>query len=328
VRSRFPVTNSLVAPDALGERLVAAYALPGRLDVRLYQTGFNDTYVAEADDGTTYYARVYRHGWRTREDALCELDALDHLRRKGIAVAYPLPREDGGFLFEIDAPEGMRGAALFVEAKGRMLEYGKEPGPTARVYGAAVAAMHNAWDDFSSDHERFRLDLGTLIDRPLERAEPLLVHRSEDLAYLKRFAAAVRTRIAEAPDLEWAFCHGDLQGFHAHQDEDGTLTFYDFDCGGFGYRAYDLAVFRWSARFDDQEAAWWEPFLEAYRERRAIADADVEAVPLFVCARHFWHMGVHAQNAPVWGHGALGDAYFDRRIGWLRELAVDYGIEV
>ena len=42
--------------------------------------------------------------------------------------------------------------------------------------------------------------------------------------------------------------HGDLQGYHANVGPDGMLTFFDFDCGGYGYRAYDLAVFVWCCR--------------------------------------------------------------------------------
>jgi hypothetical protein len=37
-------------------------------------------------------------------------------------------------------------------------------------------------------------------------------------------------------------------------------------------------------------------------------------------------MGVHAQNAPHWGHGGLDDAYYDGRIEQLRALETDYGI--
>ncbi|MFC2077848.1 phosphotransferase enzyme family protein [Candidatus Bipolaricaulota bacterium] len=323
----FPVTYSTVSAKALADKVLPAYGLDV-VDLRLYQGGFNDTYVAKTGGGDTFFVRVYCRGWRTREDALCELDALDHLRQKAISAAYPLSRTDGGFLSDIDAPEGERSVAVFPEAKGRMLAYEEDSTSLCKTYGTAVAAMHNAWDDFSSPHERFHLDLAHLIDRPLEFVKPVLGRRPEDLKYVQRFAAAVRQQIAEIPEIEQAYCHGDLQGFHAHMDEEGVLTFYDFDCGGFGYRAYDLAVFRWSARFDDAEAPRWEAFLEAYRNGRSISDADIAAVPLFVCARHIWHMGVHAENAPHWGYGGLNDAYYDRRIEWLRALAADYRIEV
>jgi Ser/Thr protein kinase RdoA (MazF antagonist) len=46
-------------------------------------------------------------------------------------------------------------------------------------------------------------------------------------------------------DLEVGSCHGDLHGWNAHIDQNMALTVYDFDCCGVGWRAYDIAVFRW-----------------------------------------------------------------------------------
>jgi Ser/Thr protein kinase RdoA (MazF antagonist) len=324
----FPVANSVLSPEALACDVVPAFGV-GRVDrVRFHQGGFNDAYRVEAANGSVYFLRVYRRGWRTREDALYELDVLVHLHRKGIPVAYPISKPDGSYLHDVDAPEGTRFAALFALARGRELSYGEDPAPTARAYGSAVAAMHNALDDFESTHRRFQIDLDHLIGRALSFIEPLLSRRTEDWTYLRRFARAVRLAIEELPAsaLERGVCHGDLQGYHANVDVKGVLTFFDFDGGGFGYRAYDLAVFRWCARLQGQEDARWAAFLEGYRAVRPIGVLDVTAVPLFVCARHIWHMGVHAENAWHWGYGGLDDEYYTRRIEALRELESDYRI--
>ena len=326
----FPAAHSILSPQALAMQVLPAFGVGAGADVRFFQGGFNDTYVVTAHDSTVYYLRAYRHGWRTREDALYELDVLHHLRRKGIPVAYPIAARGGSFLQDVAAPEGPRFIALFALAKGRGLSYEGDPEPMARRYGSAVAAMHNALDDFESPHHRFHVDLDHLIDQPLAYVEPILSRRADDWDYLRRFAGAVKRAIETLPekDLERGVCHGDLQCYHAHIDDAETLTFYDFDCGGFGFRAYDLAVFRWCARLQNQEDERWDAFLAAYRAGRAVNDLDVDAVPLFVCARHIWHMGVHAQNAPHWGYGGLDDAYYDGRIEQLRALETDYGIRV
>jgi len=273
---------------------------------------------------------VYRHGWRTREDALYELDVLEALREKGIRVAFPLASRHGGFLEEVAAPEGTRGVAVFVSAPGQELEYGSDPAPLARRYGEAVAAMHNALEGFASPHPRFVIDLRHLIDEPLERAEPHASRWPEDWDYLCRFATAVRQALVALPEasLERGVCHGDLQCYHAHVDEAGRLTFFDFDCGGQGFRAYDLAVFRWCARLQGQEETRWPAFLSAYRAARAVSELDVSAIPLFVCARHIWHIGVHAQNVSHWGCGDLNAGYYGPRVAALRALANDYRIGV
>jgi Ser/Thr protein kinase RdoA (MazF antagonist) len=292
---------------------------------RLYMVNVSDTYINQ-NEGETFFLRVYRKVHRTRSEVCFELAMLNHLHHKGVAVARPVPRRDGGLVNEVEAQEGRRYAVLFTAARGKEPSYDGDPEGMAERYGQAVARMHNALDDFGSEHARFRIDLEHLIDGPVGRIEPLLAHRPEDWAYVQGFAARLRQRIVAAPGeaLEQGACHGDLQSLHAHIDEAGTMTFYDFDFCGFGYRAYELAVFPWAARFDDQQAVWWPPYLKGYRAERPLSDLDVACVPLFVCARHLWHMGLHAEEAQGWGYGGMGDAYFDRRLKWLRELEQEY----
>jgi Ser/Thr protein kinase RdoA (MazF antagonist) len=226
----------------------------------------------------------------------------------------------------VQAPEGQRYLSLFVEAPGKEISYDHEPRKVAHRYGRAVARMHNALDDFSSPHRRFHKDIAHLIERPLQHIEPFLADRPNDWAYLQRFAAILRDRILALPagQLEQGFVHGDLQGYHANVASDGTLTFFDFDCGGYGYRAYDLAVFLWCCRLEDAVTARWAPFLEGYGETRAIGDLDVRAVPLFVCARYLWHVGVHTQNSPDWGIGFLDEEYWNTHLKRLRDAEADY----
>jgi Ser/Thr protein kinase RdoA (MazF antagonist) len=186
--------------------------------------------------------------------------------------------------------------------------------------------MHNALDDFSSPYPRFHLDISHFIDQPLRNIQPFLVGRPDDWAYVQHFAGRLRERLLALPvgELEQDFCHGDLQGYHANVGADGTLTFFDFDGGGHGYRAYDLAVFLWCCRLQDAVAARWDAFLTAYRETRSIGDLDLQAVPLFVCARYLWHMGVHTQNSPDWGIDFLNDKYFETHLKRLRDAEADY----
>jgi Ser/Thr protein kinase RdoA (MazF antagonist) len=288
--------------------------------------GFNDTYRVITSDGSTYYLRAYRLQWRTLADIRYELDVLDHLKHRGFPAARPVPYHDGRLFCSLAAPEGTRYLALFTEAPGPEISYDHEPEEIARRYGQAVAWMHLALDDFSSPHARFHKDIEHFTDRPLRTIEPFLKHRPDDWAYLKGFAHKLRQRILEMPasELEQGVCHGDTQGYHANVAPDGTLSFFDFDCGGYGYRAYDLAVFLWCCRLEDAVSVRWEPFLQSYQETRSINALDIQAVPLFVCARYLWHMGVHTQNAPDWGCSWLNDAYFDRRIAQIKQVEADY----
>ena len=322
----FPVIASTLSPKALANDILPGFGVGAAADCKYYSGGFNHTYRVQTIDGSTYYLRAYRLQWRTLADVQYELDLLSHLQRKGLPAARPVLYQDGQPFCTVPAPEGQRYVALFTEAPGSEISYDHEPARMAQRYGQAVAEMHNALDDFSSAHPRFHKDIEHFIERPLRNIEPFLSHRPDDWDYLRQFAETLRQRILSMPAaaLEQGPCHGDLQGYHAKSAPDGTLTFFDFDCGGYGYRAYDLAVFLWCCRLEDAIAVRWEPFLSSYRRTRPINDLDVQAVPLFVCARYLWHMGVHTQNSPDWGIGFLNDGYFDDHLKRLRQAEEDY----
>ena len=76
-------------------------------------------------------------------------------------------------------------------------------------------------------------------------------------------------------ELEWGACHG--------------------------WRAYDIAVFRWGRALNKQGEKLWEAFLEGYMQYRAIQPMDLAAVPLFVAMRQIWLLGMHTLNAADWG---------------------------
>jgi Ser/Thr protein kinase RdoA (MazF antagonist) len=321
----FPTTYSILSAAALASEILPDFGI-GDATCQFFTGGFNDTYRVRTSQGKVYYLRVYRSRWRTLDNILYELDVLNHLHRKGFPAVHPLPYSDSKPYCELNAPEGMRYAALFTEAPGKLISYDQEPEKVAFQYGQAVARLHNEVSDFTSPHRRFQVDLELLIDAPLRNIAPFLAHRPDDWACLQHFAADLRQRIVDLPasQLEQGFCHGDLQGYHANVGSNGELTFFDFDCGGFGYRAYDLAVFRWCGRLEEQEAVRWEPFLRGYRLVRPLADLDAQAIPLFVGARYIWHMGVHTQNAVDWGCEWLGDKYFDEKLGYLKAVEKDY----
>jgi Ser/Thr protein kinase RdoA (MazF antagonist) len=324
--SPFPAIASILSPEALIRDVLPGFRVGSVTECKFFSGGFNHTYRVKTVDGNTYYLRAYRIHWRTLTDIQAELDMLNHLQRKGFHAARPLAYKDGRYFCEVAAQEGRRFLALFTEAPGVEISYTQDAVRNAQYYGRSVAKMHNALDDFTNPCIRFHLDLAHFIDQPLHHIQPFLSHRPADWDYLQHFAETLRQRILSIPAemLEQGFCHGDLQGYHANITPDGTLTFFDFDCGGFGYRAYDLAVFLWCCRLEDAVSARWAPFLESYRENRFIHERDAQAVPLFVCARYLWHMGVHTQNSPDWGIDFLNNKYFDDHLRRIRQAEEDY----
>lgn len=293
----------------------------------------NDSYLV-CTPNERFILRIYQapraHGrsWRSLSDVLYELDLLRHLAHKGIPVSVPLARKDGTFVRTLQAPEGPRQAVLFTYAPGTPVSQPTLDADLSRLYGRAIAEFHSASEDYVSQHARFALDLEFLLEQPLQTIQPLLVHRSDDWAYLLQVAAEVRARMAEvAEGLEMGVCHGDALGGNAHLSADQGLTFFDFDVCGWGWCAYDLAVFYWGCalgksrlgRSDEEVERLWQAYLGGYLERRQLGELDRRALPLLVVLRHFWFLGLHTANWENWGIGEVDDRFFDRELDFLRE---------
>jgi Ser/Thr protein kinase RdoA (MazF antagonist) len=316
-----PVTLSVLAAPALGAEVAARYDLAGTVGCVLLARSLNDSYLVESAAGR-HVLRVYRAGWRTDAAVAYEVDLLRHLDRAGAAVAAPVPTRGGGFLWHACAPEGTRQAVLFRYAEG-----GRPTDPyPADAHGRALAEMHTALDGFASPHARTPLDRAFLIDEPVAALRAFPGLGDDAVRYVERVAAAVgeELRHLERAGLDAGPCHGDPHGFNLHVAPDGRVVPFDFDFCGPGWRAHDLAVFRWWQRTQRQPEGVWESFLRGYAGRRPLGDADLAAVPPLVAARHLWLLGLAVRETEHSGQRWwLDAAFFDGRLralaDWLAE---------
>ncbi len=323
--SVFPVTHSLLRAQSIVTDVLPLYSIAQPTSCTFLNFGLNDTYVV-ASPTDRYILRVYHAGWRAEEDILHELDVLAFLNDQGVPVSAPIPRTDGSFTHTVSAPEGPRTMALFSYAPGRFPLIPHEEQTDSYHFGQALARIHAATDTFQSPHRRFALDLDHLMEQPLAAIEPFLQHRSDDWNYLRGLANRLRERIERVPGgmLDQGFCHGDVHSGNARIGEDGTVTFFDFDCCGKGWRAYDLAVFRWHARLYGNEQEQWPHFLWGYQEARHIGDEDIALTAIFVAVRLIWITGLHTSNGHIWGIDYIHDYYFDQAFTFLREWEAEH----
>jgi Ser/Thr protein kinase RdoA (MazF antagonist) len=302
-RSHFPVRSSVLSADALAEQVLPRYALPEPRQCRLIARGVNDTYQVTAG-ADTFYLRVSIHGWRTREDLDAELALVTDLRERGLSVAPVVPRTDGAVLTSLPAPEGERFAVLFAPAPGESV-----PDPTtqqARHYGRLAADVHTGADAASSAYRRFHLDECHLLDAPLASIRAAVVDGNEDLNFLELIVERVRRRLGTLPRTppDYGLCHGDLHPGNVRFVGAGQPTLFDFDCMGYGWRAYDLAVFLWNAFGERRPKRWretrWRAFRRGYQEVRPLPGGLDEVLPLFLVARQVWLMGLDCADRSGW----------------------------
>jgi Ser/Thr protein kinase RdoA (MazF antagonist) len=88
-----------------------------------------------------------------------------------------------------------------------------------------------------------------------------------------------------------------------------TVTVFDFDCGGPGWWAHDLAGFRHEGALASQGDNVWEAFFRGYMERRGVSELDLQAIPVLVAIRQVWLMGMRISNIEHLGYSWIDDAY-------------------
>jgi Ser/Thr protein kinase RdoA (MazF antagonist) len=263
--------------------------------------GFNDTYLVVDATGARYIFRLSHHRARGAADVETETDFLVHLDRSGVPVATAVPTRDGTLFVRGQASEGMREGVLFRDLGGRAPDAASTA--DARANGVTLAMVHNAAESYAAVAPLHRLDLDHLVRRPLARIHDSgIMEDAGARADLDAIAARTASTIETSDHLTWTHCHGDCHGFNTRIVEGGKAAFFDFDDGGPGYLAFDLAVFLWAkVIFGRKLFAMWDVFVDGYRTIRPIAPNDFEAVHRFVIVRHIWLMGEYASRVREWG---------------------------
>jgi Ser/Thr protein kinase RdoA (MazF antagonist) len=320
------VTYSTPCAEAVADFIAIHYGLPGPIECRLLRRGFNDTFEVRAGDGSKDTQRLILRlsGRRARgeSDVASETAFIAHLDREGVPVAAAVPARDGSLFAMALAPEGRRPAVLFRYAQGRAPQDGSAA--DARAHGMTLARIHDAAERFvATGSERYRLDLDHLLHRPMSAVLRLASLSETTRRDLEELAQRLAGAVAARDGLGWTRCHGDCHGSNARIAVDGPragqAAFFDFDDGGPGYLAYDLAVFLWArVSFQRRQHAMWHAFTEGYRSVRPISGVDFEALRLFVPIRHIWLLGEYASRVGAWGTEIVPADFIVRELEFMR----------
>lgn len=312
------VAYSTICENELISKLVPLYEFNEPKICRFWERGVNDTYQLICNE-QSYSLRVYRHDLRSLDAIEFEVAALNHLHKRGLNVAYPIALKNGEFITELQAPEGLRYAIVTAYAHGAKPDY--KDLANVSLYGEAVAQLHNASDDFVTDHHRPRLEAEYLLDTSLDIIRPFLTKGTDDFEYLNKTAEYLHEKIASVPleSFDTGLCHGDCHGHNVHV-HNGTFTHYDFDCCGLGLRVYDLATFKWGVAGSKRAESLWGSFFNSYQECREVGEADSNLIDTFAAVRHIWWIALRCGNANDFGHAGSGELFVERQINNMRSF--------
>lgn len=328
----FPIIHSTLSLAALQEVVAAGYELPRPVNLRYWQSaqsGGNDLYLVNTDSGK-FMLCIYVHGNMTVDALAAQIDLLDQLATRGIRLPRVVRLRDGKAILRIAVPEGTRYALLTAFVQG-VVPGGAITEEESQAYGAALAGLHQAGAEIAVDLRLPIHDRNYLLDEPLSVLTGFCAEMPAIQQYLTELAASIAREI-EALDTDapaFGLCHGD-----AHKSNllinDNELTLLDFDCVGFGWRAYDLATFRWSISRpersgglrQDRAQRCWDAFLDGYAADHALTAEMLQSLSSFMLARHLWWMAIDLRKIRDGKIGAswLNEEWWQRQWGILDEL--------
>jgi Ser/Thr protein kinase RdoA (MazF antagonist) len=291
--------------------------------------GLNDIYKC-TNGNLSLFFKIYARKDIDKGMIEAEIEIVNHLRRSGLSVAYPIARKNGQYLLPIEMAEGTRFGVLFSEVEGIPVSQDKLDKRETLEISHLISDMHTMLDAIPTSLKRWKLDDQLFLDHSIEILEDYSEFNPHiDLSFLKDVVKELKLQIqAKAGSWNWGLCHGDIYTGNIHRGEDGNLTLYDF-CG-YSWRAYDASPFlgNFSAgiRGDavDQRKRRLDNFLPGYEHTGGFSDAEIEAVyKIFVPFRRIFNLGyLYDALYYVWGNKLRNDL-ISRDTERLREW-IDY----
>lgn len=316
----FPVTYSTLACDAILHRVMPAYSVEEATSCQLWHRGLSDVYLIETSK-TRYVLRISHTHWRSKAEIDFELELLVFLQEQHIPVASPLVTKTGDLCIEIQAPEGLRYAALFGYAPGQIAQgdLDQEQGYTL---GETVAKIHQVATDFQPRSQRQPLTLDYLLDDSLEVISPFLRDRISDLNYLISVIEEIKTQLQDIPKEQpyWSICWGDPHSGNAHFTEDNHVTLFDFDQCGYGWRAFEIAKFLQTSLRTGMHRKARDAFLEGYQTVQTVTPEELNGLQAFTQTAHIWMWAISLTHAKIHNFSQLGSSYFSHRLAQLKLL--------
>ncbi|MCQ4088501.1 phosphotransferase enzyme family protein [Saccharibacillus sp. JS10] len=338
--------RSVLRPSYVKRRLSGLYEAGDWTECRYWLRGLNDTYRVRTEDGGRYMLRVYRADVR-ESDVVFELELLERLQGKltdasSAAVSPAVRLADGSLYTALQAPEGVRFAALFREAEGA--EDLMQDEESCIAFGRSAAELHAAMDeiapelaagDFAASSgsvreyaladgsyaRRAAADAETLLRAPLRMILAYIGEDHSEANFLRSYAQELEKAAAEAAagGLDFGICHGDMHGNNNALRQGDRFAHFDFEFAAPGWRAWDVAQFKNRKRqSSEQIEPLWQAFLQGYRYVRPFSAADEAAVSIFTVIRRFWTMGLDAEISPVL------DGELDYGEDWLHDFIQEF----
>ena len=315
------ISYSTLAAEEAKRIATRYYGFPSTLSCIFYNRGFNDTYRLSLPKWE-FALRISQAKWKARPALMAELDVVNHIHAKGINVALPIRRADGGWITEIMAPDGVRRAIISRWAKGSRPKCCELH---ARQFGRHLARVHTALDDLAPLPALPNMDANYLLRMSLDAIYPAIASDPELLREFEDLGDRLGSRLNSAHKIlrDWGACHGDVGNHNAHIIGDSCVLF-DFEFCGWGWRLSDLASYRINSRFEGFEMQTWTPFIQEYLALRPGIESQLRYIGLFMCLRHLWVAARRTERLTEMGASSVPDTYYEMVVRLCKELESEF----
>ncbi|MFT4184106.1 MAG: homoserine kinase [Rhizobium sp.] len=325
--------------DALQKRALEAldhWSVQAREPV-LMKYRENAVFRITLEDGQFGALRLHRPGYHDETSLRSELQFMAALKLGGLDVPSPVPASDGQSLVRLPANRHFREQHADVVSWIDGAPLGQSGTPLSQSaemqadiffrIGQDTATMHDLADAWEPP-EGFR--------RPAWDAEGLLGEKplwghfwdcpglpSGSIAALSALRDELRQALAAISpgDLDYGLIHADLvrENIFLTRSED-KVAFIDFDDAGYGFRLFDLATTLLKNRNEPAYPAIEKALISGYRSRRALSDAALASLPLFMVLRSLTYIGWLAERPETPDAAARLSRYVHESLEMARKL--------
>ncbi|HET6559882.1 MAG TPA: phosphotransferase [Prolixibacteraceae bacterium] len=317
--NHFPVTNSNLSAQHLGQFLQERYSLSKASTCRIIRAGINDTYLI-TDGSDKYVFRVYSLNWRTLLDINEEIRLLNQLKENNISVSVPILDMENNYVQTINAPEGERFAVMFTYANGEKLHsYSLE---THYQIGELMARMHKVTVNQQLDRVNYTPKI--LLQDSFKQLSEFLPGDKEEMNFMlsAQKYLLLEFQKADQSEIRNGIVHLDIWFENLNVTDDNRLTIFDFDFCGNGWLCLDIAFYIMQVhnteRYEEKD---YQPkvdsFLKGYESIIPISEEEKRLLPMLGVCLYFFYLGVQCQRYDNYSNLFLSGNYLKRYINGL-----------
>jgi Ser/Thr protein kinase RdoA (MazF antagonist) len=326
---KFPVINSTLSPDGLGQLIQRKYGLSDKTECKIFRLAMNHLYIVH-DSENKYVFRVYTHHWRTKLEIEEEVRLLILLKEAGRPVAFPIADQSNQFIQEIEATEATRFGVLFSYAKGT--KTAKFSHQTSFLIGQALAKVHQSTENLKL--MRISYNTQNLLKNPVLRTKEFYSNNITETKFLETLSAFLTTKIEhiDTQKVRYGTVHLDVWFDNLHIDDEKEITFFDFDFCGNGYLCFDISYFLFqlfATHINEEEyQVKADSFIKGYETVTKISNEEKKFLPYACLAIMTYYISVQCDRFDYWTNIFLNEDHLKRMVGNLKRWIAYNKIEI